>query len=417
MQQWVGSGGAQVFFIESPWVPILDVQIDFDAGARRDPRDKAGLAAATAELLLRGVRAGVDHPALDENALGEQWADLGAQFDGQASADRLSFTLRTLTEPEVFDKAVALMALQLGEPAFAPDIWRRERDRIDAALAEADTRPATLALRAFNARVYGGHPYGFEMTRQTLARIGVADMAALHQRWLRQCGARVSLVGAIGRAQAERVAAQLLARLPKGACAPAPALPQVQALHVAHEERIDFDAVQAHVLLGQPGIRRDDPDFMALTLGNFILGAGGFGSRLTQELREQRGLTYAVESVFEPGLHAGAFSIGMQTRPDQAEQALAVVRAVLNDLVRQGPTEAEVAAAKANLIGGHALRFDSNQKLLGNLSYLAWYQLPLSHFETWPARMAAVSVHDVRRALANTLKPEKMITILLGAKP
>ena len=201
--------------------------------------------------------------------------------------------------------------------------------------------------------VYGKHPYGYEMTEATLSRIDVADMAALYRTMIQPCRAKVTLVGAVNRAQADTLVQQLFARLTDssqaGACVALPAVPEVQALTQAAEQHISFDSAQAHVLIGQPGYKRDDPDYFALTVGNYILGGGGFVSRLTHEVREKRGLSYSVYSYFAPGLHAGAFTVGLQTRPDQADEAVKVARSVLAEFVAEGHNEAELKAAKDNL--------------------------------------------------------------------
>ena len=168
---------------------------------------------------------------------------------------------------------------------------------------------------------------------------------------------------------------------------------------------------------GQPGYPRSDPDHFALTLGNYILGGGGFVSRLTDQVREKRGLAYSVYSSFSPGLHAGSFRIGFQTRPDQAAEAVKVSREVVARFVAEGPTEAELKAAKDNLIGGFPLLLDSNRKLLGNVSNIAWNDLPLDYLETWTARMNAITVADVKSAFARKLQPDRMVTVVVGGKP
>jgi zinc protease len=150
-------------------------------------------------------------------------------------------------------------------------------------------------------------------------------------------------------------------------------------------------------------------------VGNHILGGGGFTARLTEEVREKRGLTYSVYSYFAPGLHAGAFTIGLQTRPDQAQQALTLVREVLAQFVKEGPTAQELQAAKDNLIGGFALRLDSNKKLLDNVSNIAWNNLPLDYLDTWTAQVQKLSVADVRAAFARAVQPEAMAAVVLGA--
>jgi len=330
----------------------------------------------------------------------------------------MSFTLRSLTEPALLGKAVALSARVIGEPSFPEDVWQRDRERFVASLKEADTRPATLAAKRFAAAVYGTHPYGYEVTEATLARIDTAAMRQRYAEFLAPCRAKVSMVGAVTRAQADRMAAELLSRLPgNGNCAALPPVPEVPALTAPALQRLPFDSAQAHVVIGQPGYSYADPDRFALNAGNYVLGGGGFVSRLTEEVREKRGLAYSVGSGFAPGLHAGAFRIGFQTRPDQADEAVKVSRDVLAKFVAEGPTDAELKAAKDNLVGGFPLLIDSNRKLLGNVANIAWNNLPLDYLETWTARMNAVTATDVKAAMARKLQPGRMVTVIVGAKP
>lgn len=423
--QWQQASGARVYLVETHNIPMVDVQIDLDAGSRRDPADKPGLASAAAGQLASGIRAqsGGQGPyarALDENQLGEAWADLGAVFGASASGDRLSFSLRSLSDAELLDKAAQLAARQMAHPAYPQAVWLRDRDKLAAALRESLTRPAAVAQNRFAEAVYGGHPYGWRSTPETLQRIGVADMQRWHAQALRPCRAVVSVVGDVTRAQADALVTRLLALWPQaseGRCESLPAVQEVPELKAAQNLRVPFDSAQAHVLMGQPGYKRSDPDFFALLLGNHILGGGGFTSRLTAQVREQRGLSYSVYSSFSPALHAGAFVVGLQTRPDQAAQALDVARQVVQDFVAQGPTEAELQAAKDNLIGGFALRIDSNRKLLENVASIAWNQLPLDYLDRWSEHMARVSVQDVRRAFARVLQPERMVSVVVGGKP
>ena len=263
VQHWTQTSGAQVYLVESPAIPMLDVQIDFDAGSRRDSPQQVGLASMTADMVDKGVRASGAAPALDENALGEAWADLGAQFGSGATADRMSFSLRSLTDPALLDQAVALAARQIAEPSYPDAVWMRERQRLQAALKESYTRPASVIGRAYAKAVYGQHPYGYEMTDATLARISVADLQAAHAAGVVACRARISMVGAVTRAQADALAARLLSRLPQVPCSslpPLPVVPEVAPLEKAEEINIPFDSAQAHVLIGQPGFKRADPD-------------------------------------------------------------------------------------------------------------------------------------------------------------
>jgi zinc protease len=416
VQHWTHASGARVYLVASPSIPMLDVQLNFDGGSRRDPASQAGLAGATAGLLLAGVLAQGDQKALDENQLGEAWADLGAQFGANASGDRFSLSLRTLTEPALLERAVALAARQLAAPAWPEKIWQRDRERTLAALKEAENRPGTHAGRAFSRAVFGTHPYGFEADAKTLGAISVADMRTFYRRHVAACRAQVSLVGAIDREAAERIVGRFMAAVQPHGCDDLPPVPEVQPLAREQTQRLPFAAAQAQVLIGQPGVPRNDPDFFPLFVGNYILGGGGFVSRLTTEVREKRGLSYSVYSYFAPGLHAGAFQLGLSTRPDQADQAIGVARDVVRQFVEQGPTEAELQAAKDYLINGFALRIDSNRKLLDNVSNIAWNGLPLDYLDTWTDQVQRVSVAVIRRAFARVLQPDRMVTVVVGAE-
>lgn len=418
IEHWTRPDGARVYLVRSDALPMLDVRIEVDGGSRRDPAGLAGLAAATAMMLGRGVGPHGGQPALDENALVEAWADLGAQWAATATLDRFSITLRTLTRPDLLERAVALAARQLAAPAFEAAVWARERDRLIAAWREAQTQPDTLARRRYAEAVYRGHPYGVEATPDTWAAIDPAAMRAFYRRHARACDARLTLVGAIGREQAEAIATRLLAGWAAHGCAPLPAVPEVAPLERSQDVRLPFPgAAQAQVLLGRPGIARHDPDHLPLLLANHILGGGGFTSRLMREIREQRGLTYGVFSHFLAGRHAGAFTVALQTRPDQADLAVALVRESLRRFTVEGPTDEEIAAAKASLINGFALRLDSNRKVLDQVAAVAWSDLPLDELDTWTTRLAAIDRETLLRAWRRVIDPERLVTVVVGGQP
>ncbi len=419
IQHWTQPSGAQVYLVESRSIPMVDVNIDFDAGDRRDPAGQAGLASVTASMTGKGLLARDGEPEMDENQLGEAWADLGAGFGGDAGSDRMSFGLRSLTEPALLDRAIHLAARQLGEPAFPEHVWQRDRARTSASIREANTRPGTVASRAYQRAVYSGHPYGADVTEASLAAIGIEDMRRFYRAHVMPCRAKVSVVGNVDRAQADAIVTRMLARLPLGpdGCAPLPPVPEVPPLAKPFTEAIPFQSAQAHVLIGQPGYKRSDPDYFPLLVGNYILGGGGLVSRLSTEVREKRGLSYGASSYFSPGLHAGAFTIGLQTRPDQASQATQVAKDVVARFVADGPTAQELKDAKDYLIGGFPLRIDSNRKLLDNVAAIAWHNLPLNYLDTWTAQVAKVSAQDVRAAMARKLQPDRMVTVTVGAAP
>jgi zinc protease len=416
IEHWTEPSGARVYLVSSASIPMVDVQIDVDGGSRRDPARQAGLASATAQLVSSGVSAWQGQPARDENALEEAWLDTGAQFGAEVTSDRFTFKWRSLTDPTWLPQAVALAAQQIAAPTFSASVWQRDRERQIAAWQEAQNQPDTHAERAFDRAVYGTHPYGQEETPQTWRAISVSDMRAHYRRSVLACRASVTVVGAVDKAGAQAIVGPMLRAMGQAACTPLPAVPEVVALSAAVVRQVPFNSAQAQVLVGQPGITRRDPDFFPLFVGNYTLGGGGFVSRLTTEVREKRGLSYSVYSYFSPALHAGAFQMGLSTRPDQAEQALGVAKEVLKDFVEQGPTEAELQAAKDFLIKGFALRIDSNRKLLDNVANIAWNGLPLNYLDTWTQQVQAVTTADIRRAFQRVIQPDRMVTVVVGGR-
>ena len=420
IEHWVDVSGARVYWVHSPGIAMVDVQVDFDAGSRRDPRVQAGLAQAATLMMSRGLRAEGTAKAMDENALSEAWADWGAQVNANASWDRTSFALRSLSAADVLPHTSALLGRWMAHPAWDEAIWQRERQRWVSNLAEALSKPSGMGQRAFTQAVYGDHPYGLVSTEATLAAFGTEDMRRWHSTHLLPCRAVVSVVGALDRAQAtalvQRIMAPLLAQQAqqtKG-CPSLPPVPPVKPLAQAQNIVLPHSSAQTHLWLGQVGHARDDPDFFPLLVANHILGGSGFNARLTQVLREQRGYTYSVYSGFAPGAHAGAFTAQMQTRPDQATHALALMRQVIQSFVQEGPTAQEVQQAQDNLVQGFGLRIDNNRKLLAHVASIGWYGLPLDYLQTWTRKVQAVSAQDMQRAMARVLQPDRMVSVVVG---
>lgn len=418
--RWELDNGAQVYWVQSEALPILDVSIAFDAGKSRDPQGKASLSTQVAMMSDKGIMAGEDkrrEPAMDENQLTDAWLDLGAIFDANAGRDEFGYTLRTLTYPDVMPQAVALAARVIGMPSFPEHVLKRDQERMVAAFRESLTQPAPAAMRAFYERVYSGHPYGWQAQEGSIRAVSVDDLKVFHARYVLPCRARVAIVGDVTREQANDIAVQLLSYLPQGTDCPALAeVAEVPPLKEALHEDISFKAAQAQIYIGQPGIKRSDPDFITLVVANHILGGSGFSSRLMQEVREKRGLTYGISSAFSPGAQAGAFSINVKTRPDQADEALEVSMAVLKDFVENGPTKEELIAAKANLLGGFPLMFDSNKKLLAQVANIARNDLPLDYLDQWPEMVEVVTAEQIKAAMQRVIQPDRLVIVVLGAE-
>ncbi|MDO8958798.1 MAG: pitrilysin family protein [Rhodocyclaceae bacterium] len=414
IQHWVAPTGAKVYFVASRDLPILDVQIDFVAGGARSPAEKSGVASLTAGLLEAGAEtldaSGVKY--LDEEQISGRLVDLGALLSSGSDHDKASVNLRTLSSAEEKAGALALMRAVLSAPTFPEAVLAREKTRTIESLKEADTRPDAIAGKRFVAALYPGHPYGNVATPESVARIVRDDLVAFHQTYYTARSAVVSIIGDVSRSEAEAIAAQLTEALPAGepaAALPAVTLPRRETLKVAHP------ATQSHVHVGLPAMRRTDPDYFALLVGNYTLGGGGFVSRLMKEVREKRGYAYSVYSTFAPRVLPGPFQIGLQTKREQAQDALKVVDAVLTKFLAEGPTAQELAAAKKNLIDGQALRIDSNAKLLAHLSLIGFYGLPLDYLDQFPRKVAAITQDDVKAAFRRHVKPENLVTVIVAA--
>ncbi|MBP7660006.1 MAG: insulinase family protein [Burkholderiaceae bacterium] len=405
IEHWTSASGARVYFVRAPAIPMIDIAVVFDAGSRLDPPGKSGLASLATELLDAGV------PGMDEQAIAGALADIGAKRGASASDDRAVVTLRSLTSEAELAAALRVTERTLSEPAYPAAVLTRERERIIQALREAQTKPETLAQQAFSSALYGGHPYGRYATEASVSTLQPADLADFHRRHFSAARAVVAIIGDVDRARAQAIAEQLTARLPKGD--PAPVLPAVLK-PAGGERRIEHPASQSHLMIGTTGIAWGDPDQFPLLVGNYVLGGGGFVSRLYGEVREKRGLAYGVYSYFIPYLQPGPFMIGLQTQREQTDTALAVVRETVAGFLRDGPTEAEVLAAKSNLTGGFPLRIDSNRKILDNLANIGFNRLPLDYLERWPDRVQAVTVAQIRAAFARHLRADSLVTVVVG---
>ena len=405
IQHWVAPSGARVYFVETRALPIVDVQVDFAAGAAADPADKAGLAQLTRGLMDLGAG------DMDENQLSTRLADLGARLGGGADTDRASVSLRTLADADKREAAFAIMRTVIAEPRFPAEVFERERARTLAALKESLTRPETIASRTFWAAMYGSHPYGRQPTFDSLQKIELDDLKAFHAGRYTARNAAVSIVGALSRAEAEALAQQLTEALPAGepvAALSPPALPD------GREHRLAHPAAQSHLLIGMPTLKRGDPDFYALMVGNYTLGGGGFVSRLMKEVRDKRGFAYSVYSYFSPMQALGPFQIGLQTKRAQANDALGVAREVLKGFLASGPTEDELKAAKLNIVGSFPLRLDSNRKILDNVAAIGFYGLPLDYLDTYAANVNKVTAADVRAAFIRHISPDHLVTVVVA---
>ena len=410
IEHWTLANGAQVYFVQAVELPMLQARAVFDAGAARDSKDKKGVAALTAAMLDDGAG------ELDADEIAGRFEGLGAEFGAGAERDMAAINLRTLTDPALLEPALALFAKLAHSPTYPAETLERERARMLVSLARDAQSPGTVAQKTFMRMLYGEHPYANEPTGEeaTLKRITRDDLVSFHRRYYVGRNLWLALVGNLSLAQAHRVAEQLVGGLPAGEAVPA--LPPVAAAKRAVVKKISFPASQSHLLLGQPGIARLDPDYFPLYVGNHILGGSGLVSRLSDEIREQRGLAYSAYSYFAPMRAAGPFVMGLQTKNASRDEAYGLTRKALAQFIAQGPTERELDEAKKNITGGFPLRLDSNRKIADQLAAIAFYGLPLSYLDDFSASVEAVTAAQIRDAFARRIRPDKLVTVIVGGE-
>ncbi len=408
IQQWQTTTGAEVYFVENHDLPIVDLSVNFSAGSVRDTAEKSGLAGITRYLMALGAA------GMSDEVIANKMADIGAILGGEFTSDRATFKLRTLSSVREQTQALEVFVKVLQKPDFPQTVLDREKARIIAGLQESATQPESIANKAFMAALYGKHPYSLEESGEveTVSKINREDLQAFYAKYYGAKGSVIAMMGDLTREQANQIAENLSGNLPK-ASAPEP-IPSVILPSQAIEQRIAHPASQSHILLGYPGIKRGDADLFPLYVGNYILGGGGFVSRLTEEVREKRGLVYSVYSYFMPMAELGPFEIGLQTKKEQADVALNLVRETFDKFLKDGVTEKELTAAKANIIGGFPMRIDSNTKILDYLATIGFYHLPLNYLDEYNNNVDKVTVAQIKETFNRRLKPQNFVTIVVG---
>lgn len=409
--------GAQAYLVQTKSLPMVDIEISIDAGDRYDPSAKSGLATVVGQLMNYGAKS--EKGLLNEAQIADEIADLGANLGVSVSGERAIMRIRTLSRKDLRDRAVQLASAMLSAPTYDAKILAREKQRMTTALLESETKPESVLDRRFRKLVYGDYPLANSPTVRSIANINAADLQQFHKQFYRGDRMIVSIVGDVSKVEAAEIVQGLLQRVPQSGPAVAK-LPEFERSPVEplsqREVTIPFDTQQAHIAMGMTAVTRSNPDYFPLLVGNYVLGGGGFVSRLMSEVREKRGLAYSVFSYFAPGKDVGIFQAGVQTKSDQATLALEVMSSTIAQFIANGPMQSELDAAKANLINGYPLRIDNNRKLLDNVSSIAWNNLPLDTMDVWTKQVEMVSLDQVKEAFQKYLAMDRMKIVVLGAK-
>ncbi len=407
IQRVVSPGGIEAWLVEDHAIPLVSLSLAFTGGASQDPVLKPGVANMVSGLLDEGAS------YLDSKAFQSRLDELSIELSYDAGRDTFTGSLRTLEEN--LDEAANLLRLSLRWPRFDTEPVERIRDQILASIRRDERDPGRVASSTLMATAFPGHPYGRPVngTAASIARIDVGDLRRFHRANIARDNLTVAVVGAI---DAEKLAG-LLDRVFGG-------LPETADLTsvddtrpvVAERIEVDMQIPQTNIRLIAPGIKRDDPEFLDGYVAAFILGGGGFTSRLFDEIREERGLAYSVGLGLGALDHAGLVSGGTSTRTDQADQVVEIIEQEIRRYADDGPTEDELERAKNYLIGSYALRFTTSSRIANQLLFIQLDDLGIDYVDRRNDLIADLTIEDVRAAAAR-LFAEGGFTIVRVGQP
>lgn len=398
--------GAVLLVAERPGLPMVVLSMILKTGAAADPPDKHGVANLTAELVTRGTQRHTPR------ALAEALDFLGTSLSVNAGYDSTTVSLTTLTKN--LDASFAILADVLLTPTFAPEEFERIRAEVEGGLHSREEDPGWVAGKVFKETLYPQHPYGRLVSGRadTLARITPDDVRRFHATYYRPNNAIVAAAGDVGR---ERLAELFSTHFSTWTPGDLPALtwppePDGQ----ARRRHLHRPVTQATIVLGHRGIARSHPDYYAVLVMNHILGGGGFGSRLMDRIREDKGYVYGIDSYFSARKHPGPFTVSLQTRNGSARQALDETLAVIRRFVAEGPTEEELTAAKAFFVNSFPLRLVSNRDVAALLPLIEFYGLGLDYPDRYADLIGAVTRERAAAAAATYLDPDRFLRVVVA---
>jgi len=407
IERWITSQGTPVVFYQAMEIPMLDMSLAFRAGTAYDgPR--FGLSTLTTRLMNQG------NAGLDATTIATRLEDTGAQYNNENNRDMVLLHLRTLTSPELLKQAVDTFSLMASRPDFPEKAFEREKNQQRMAIRHALESPDDIANQTFFQALYQNHPYAHPVNGElkTLDAITVEDVRRFHHTLFVSQNATIVLVGALNTAQAKKLAEQLTEQLPKGKAAPH--IKATKALTEAMDINVPFPSSQTVLRLGQLGITHHDAQYFPLVVGNYTLGGGSLVSRLAEELREKRGLTYGVSSQFLPLPERGPFIIGLATQGAQAKTAETLTRETLSQFIKTGPSDEELKAAQEYLVGSFPLSLATNQSMASLLLKMKFYQLPDDYLDTYTNNIRAVNIEQIKTAFKKSIQPHRLLQVMVG---
>lgn len=407
IQTIVSPGGIKALLVEDYTVPLIAVSMAFKGGANQEADNKTGLTNLLSSLLDEGAG------DIKSQEFQTRIDDIGIELRFGASYDRFTGRMKTLRSTR--DEAFELLRLALTEPRFDDEPIERMRASQLSILQRSLKRPNTIASQNWRRSVYGDHPYARDVggTIETLNNITRDDIVALHGRLLARDNLVIGVVGAISADELAAMLDKVFGDLPQKA----ELNPVSEAqLSIGETRRIELDGPQSMIRIVMKGIKRDDPDFYAAYLVNYILGGGSFSSRLYKEIREKRGLAYGVYTYLGTQDYSGIIGGGTATRADRADETLGIMLDEISRMAKDGPEEDELAKAKKFIIGSYAIRnLDTSGKIASVLVAIQQENLGIDYIDKRAEYIGAVTIEDARR-VARKLYSGTPTIVIVGPK-
>ncbi len=403
----VTTNGITVLVLEQHFLPIIEIHALIKTGSAQDPPDRAGLANLVASLLDEGTT------TRTSKQLAEQIDFVGGTLEASASEDFTTASARVLKKD--IDLGFTLLADMLQHPAFHKQEFERIRTQLLGEMASDNDDPGHIAMKAFNQLVFHGHPYRWPVngTEETLSKITLADVQGFYGREYTPSQLILAIVGDVTLEQATALVQTHFETWKKGPTT-ARNTKKPSAIERRTVQLIEKDLTQSTIVLGHGGIQRAHPDYYAVTVMNYILGAGGFSSRLMDSIRDKQGLAYGIMSHFDARLMAGSFWVNLQTKTETTNQAITGVLSEIKSIREASVSDQELAEAKSFLIGSFPLRFDSTAKLAHVLAQVEFYSLGLEYFTDYPKWIDRVTKEDVQRVAKQYLDPKRYALVVVG---
>lgn len=405
IERVVSPGGIEAWLVADDSVPILSISFAFRGGASIDPLGREGVAAFVAAMMNEGAG------DLDAQAYQERIADLSIDLEFSAGRDDLDVSIRMLNDTR--EEAIELLRLALTAPRFDADAVERIRGQILTSIASQATDPNEIAARALREAAFSDHPYSRPQdgTAESVAVIGADDLRDFVRRSFARDNVVVGAVGDIDAAALGTILDHLFGALPPEA--DLPTVPEIVPGGAGRTIVIDRDIPQSVVMFGAPGVKRDDPDFYAASILLEAIG-GGFGARLSKEVREDRGLAYSVGASLATFEHAGVIFGQAGTRNERVAETIAIIGDILADVAANGLPQDEIDDARDYIVGSYPLRWTSSRSTAGALVSIQLAGLPIGYVEERADLFAAVTQDDIRRMAARLLDPANFLYVVVG---